>query len=517
MRTRVPLYAKILAWFFLNLVLLSAVFAFLFNAQFSLNLDWLFASGARDRFEAVRDLIIGELNTAAPDEWHHVLNRYNNAYHVKFALFDDAGRPLMGDFAELPNDVKGRLTWWTEFGRFRGPPRPPGENRPSESTSNPPPPPSGRGPDGRPRGWRPPLRGLVRTLNPTSYWLLTSARIENLQAGDPMRVALIAQADSLSSGGLIFDYKPWLAVGAGAVVFSLLFWLPLIRGITRSVGQMTNATRQIANGRFDVRVDIDRSDELGQLGEAVNDMATRLDGFVTGQKRFLGDIAHELCSPLAKLQMALGVLEQRASDGQDKYVLSATEKAQQIASLVSELLYFSKASFGASTVRLQKVSVRSAVEQALRHESTDGVDVRVEIPEGLTVTADPELFVRALANLIRNAVRYAASQGPITLSAAPAGKHTSIIVADCGPGVPEGELSKIFDAFYRVDTSRTRDTGGVGLGLTIVKTCVESCGGSVTARNRKPHGLEVLLSLPTAVSAGSAEKPALSVAVSAPA
>jgi two-component system sensor histidine kinase CpxA len=294
---------------------------------------------------------------------------------------------------------------------------------------------------------------------------------------------------------MIFDPRPWLAVGLGAVAFSLLFWLPLIRGITGAISRMRTATREIARGRFDVRVNMRRRDELGALGESIDQMAARLDGFVRGQKRFLGDIAHELCSPLARLQMALGILEQRARAEDAGYVHSATEKAEQIATLVEELLSFSRASFGASAVQLQPVNVHSAAEEALRREATDGADIRIEIPEDLTVDADPDLLVRALANLLRNALRHAGSAGAIFVRATAEGKEVAISVSDSGPGVAEEELPRIFDAFYRLESARTRDGGGAGLGLTIVKTCIESCCGSVTARNRHPHGLEVSLRL----------------------
>lgn len=91
-----------------------------------------------------------------------------------------------------------------------------------------------------------------------------------------------------------------------------------------------------------MRVTDQRRDELGQLGETINHMAERLEGLVTGQKRFLGDIAHELCSPLAKLRVALGIIEQRADEQQQRYVLSAAEKAEHMATLVNELLSFSR-------------------------------------------------------------------------------------------------------------------------------------------------------------------------------
>ena len=112
--------------------------------------------------------------------------------------------------------------------------------------------------------------------------------------------------------------------------------------------------------------------------------------------------------------------------------------------------------------------------------------------------AEPDLLARALGNVLRNAIRYATDAGPITLTARVENELVLISVADCGPGVPPESLSKLFDPFYRVDSSRTRQTGGAGLGLTIVRSCMEACGGQVTALNCAGGGLEVSLYLPEA-------------------
>jgi two-component system sensor histidine kinase CpxA len=341
-------------------------------------------------------------------------------------------------------------------------------------------------------------KALVRTSSPTRYWLLVRSQLNNPSLPPHLPATLVVRSNSLTDLGLFFDVKPWLATAAGALAFSVLFWLPLVRGITRSVGQVTQATRQIAEGRFDVRVDARRRDELGALGAAINQMAARLAGLVGGQRRFLGDIAHELCSPLAKLRVALGILEQRARPEDKVYVGAASEKAEQMANLVNELLSFSKASLGVASPDLRPVPVRQALETAMRREMADGTTVQCAVPEGLRVLGEPELLARALANLLRNAVQYAGHAGPIVVTARPAGGEVEITVADQGPGVPEEELPKLFDPFYRVDASRDRATGGAGLGLAIVKTCVESCRGTVTCRNRQPHGLEVALRLPGA-------------------
>jgi two-component system, OmpR family, sensor histidine kinase CpxA len=473
MRPRLPLYAKILLWFFLNLALLAAVSVVIFNAQFHFDLNWFLTSSARGRIDAMRELITGELNTTVPDEWERVIERFSAAYHIRFTLFDDEGNYLIGPAKDPPKEVRER---------FSPPPRP----APPAS-------------DEMRRPWRGRiLRTIMRTTEPTQYWLLVSARLDNPQAGEPMRVTLVAENTSLSMGGLIVDLTPWLWLAAGSVVFSVLFWLPMLRGITRSIGQMTDATREIAEGRFDARVSARRRDELGALAEAINRMAARLDGLLKGQKRFLGDVAHELCAPLARLQMTLGILEQRSDDSQKNYAKSASEKAGQIASLVNELLTFSRASFGAAAVHLQPVGVHEAAREALLRETTAGAEIQLKIAEDLKVSADSELLVRALANLLRNAIRYGGNSGPVEIAAAMENGTVKISVTDQGPGVPGEELSKIFDTFHRLDTSRTRETGGVGLGLSIVKTCIDSCGGSVIARNRQPHGLEVIVHLPAA-------------------
>jgi two-component system sensor histidine kinase CpxA len=284
-------------------------------------------------------------------------------------------------------------------------------------------------------------------------------------------------------------------MGLAAVALSALLWFPLVRGINRSIAQMTEATRQIAEGRFETRVAEGRRDELGELGRAVNQMAERLAGLVAGQKRFLGDVAHELCSPLAKLRVSLGILDQRAGEEHRDYVARAEEEAAHIAGLVNELLSFSKASLTAPPVQLRPVNVRDAVEKAVRREAPDEMQIELAVPGDVVVRADAELLTRALANLLRNAVRYAGEAGPITVAARRKQDTVQIMVADCGPGVSADDLSRIFDPFYRADASRDRATGGVGLGLAIVKSCIESCGGAVACRNLEPSGLEVTIRL----------------------
>lgn len=507
---RFPLYAKILLWFFLNLLLLVMAFGVFLGVQFHFGLDSLLAGQAGGRIRAVSDVIMRELHQQPRSEWDTVLLRFSEAYELRFALFRPDGFELAGEKLTLPQPVRVRLAEMVPPPRQTGGPGmrlAPGLPGTADTGATDDPatrrdrlpraplrePADGEMPMLRERG--PVPCAVVRTSEPGRYWIITRIFLQE-PGRPPQPAALLALSETLSAGGLLFDPIPWVLAGCGVVVFSVLFWIPLVRGITLSIAQMTSATARIAEGRFDVRVDASRKDELGLLGAGINRMAGRIEHLVTGQKRFLGDIAHELCSPLARLRMALGILEERGDPASQNYIGIASDKAAQMASLVNELLSFSKAALGTAPARSQPVNVRAAAAQAIQRESAEGVTIENEVPEALTVMAEPELLTRALANLVRNAVRYAGQAGPISVTAKPSGNEVEITVADSGPGIPEAELGKVFEPFYRLDTSRDRATGGAGLGLAIVRTCVESCSGSVSARNRQPSGLEAVIRLP---------------------
>jgi len=233
------------------------------------------------------------------------------------------------------------------------------------------------------------------------------------------------------------------------------------------------------------------------LGRAIHAMAGRLDLLVGGQKRFLGDVAHELCAPLARIRTGLSVLEARIPETERDRLGEIDADAAELAALVEELLAFSRVSNRPASLEI--CDPESLVREVLAREGS-GLSVTVEIPRGLPLLADARLFSRALGNLIRNARMHAGPQAAVSVTAR---KDTHaqtafLTVADNGPGVPEEELARIFEPFYRPDRSRTRETGGSGLGLAIVKSCVEACGGTVSAANGPGEGFSVTLGFPLA-------------------
>ncbi|MCC6352836.1 MAG: HAMP domain-containing protein [Verrucomicrobiae bacterium] len=514
-RAGLPLYSQILLWFFVNLAVVGLGFVLLIRAQLDLGLDSLLGGHAGERLMALGRAVAGELRGLPRERWDGVLERLGGAYGVGISLRGPGGEPMAGSRDPLPPRVAEAMRR-----RMPGPPqplpapppggapqlgRPPhfrpedGPKRRPQFEGGPPPRDGGKrepglpvpeprvppGPVGRPMFF-------VRDGEPPRYW----AGIP-LVLGPESRVGaamLLVTSPTLAAGGLFFDTGPWILGGLGVIGLSALIWVPFVRRVTRRLGEMTKATERIAEGHFDAGVEVAGGDELSRLADAINRMSARLGSLVQGQRRFLGDIAHELCSPLARARVAIGVLAQKGGADGARSVADVEEEMEQLSGLVSELLSFSKAALRPDTVPRSAVALGPLVEEAVRREAK-GCDLRVEVPDGLCADASAEMLARALANVLRNAVRYAAGDGPIELIAEPRGDAVELRVLDAGPGIPEEMLERVFEPFFRPEEARTRETGGAGLGLAIARTCLGAFGATIFCRNRKPRGLEVVIRL----------------------
>ena len=470
MNFRTSLSARILLTALLNIILLIAVFLVFARVQYRLDLSSFLFAPARDKILSTSRLIALQLPNTPKSGWDQLLKQHSSGYPAQLYLFDESGEQLAGPPLTLPPKIAQDLPR-DPFAHERGlkpPPKPPNE--------------------------RPLL--LIKSDTPAAYWI--NARIPVWTAGErhPAHGVLVWKFDSLWLNPFFFDYRAWFTVVLAIVVVSLICWVPLIRGLTRSISQLTRATGRIAEGHFEIGLPTKRHDELGRLSASINSMAARLSGFVHGQRRFLSDVAHELCSPIARIQTALGILEQRATDTQRGYVADLQEEVEHMSALINELLLFSKAQIGGPGKELKPVNVAETVRRVVEREASDGAHIEVHVSDELEATANPDYLFRSLANLVRNAIRYAGNAGPIVISGTNGGGEVAITVADSGPGLPEAELDQVFKPFYRPEFARQRETGGVGLGLAIVRSCIEACGGTVRCRNRMPTGLEVEIQLP---------------------
>lgn len=495
------LLTKILFWFFLNLTLVAGALGMFFAFQPHINLYAIFGQEGSDRLRTASMLIAHDLAQADRANWSAILARYASIHQVDFTLVLGDGSHFSSREMDVPdeviNRVKNVLTPKHPPGRFPpphllgGPQRRQNDNSFHNDRAL-----LDQGPIGRrpPKHDHPPDKSshlMMTTQNPTRYW--TGIAIPPLPPHTP--AVFLAVSDSITGNGFFFDPIPWIFVAGVMLLISVLFWIPMVRSITRPLTRLTFATEEIAKGRFDVSIHEPRTDEIGRLAKAVNHMTSRLSAFVKGQKRFLGDVAHELGSPIARIQFGLGALEQRVEGENRKRVSDVMEEVEHMAKLTNELLAFSRAEMNTTSVKLETVDLLPVVQLAVSREATLTAEISIRIDPEIRVVASAELLTRAIANLIRNAVKYAGNAGAIYIVAEKRKDKVIIEVRDNGPGVPEDIIDQLFEPFFRPEPSRDRDSGGVGLGLSIVKTCIETCKGTASAANLKPNGFAVTITL----------------------
>jgi two-component system, OmpR family, sensor histidine kinase CpxA len=503
MKTRpyIPLLAKVLGWLALHLTLLVLAFVGFVGWQLGLGLDSLLSGSAGERLKAFGDAAREEMLGLRPPEWNAAIAKLARERDLTAAIFNfenPAGYPV-----PVPKNVieRTRTAIPTPPGpsERRGPPRElsGGRQREGDFPEGARPPPFG----GLPRQSRPGLPNenihlasrpvfLVRGRHGDGYWAGVQLTLPGKFGLPSRQELLLIRADGLDGSGMFFDFKPWLWGGLAVLALSLVFWAPFVWGITRYIRKLTGATESISAGHFEISLPARGNDELGNLGIAIQTMAGRLDHFVSGQKRFLGDAAHELCAPLARLRTGLGILEVKLGDADQEHLASIEADAQELATLIEELLAFSRASHRAT--RKESVLLEPLIGEIANRESGENPP-HIIIPNGLAVTADPTLLGRALGNLIRNARIHAGPAASITIQASERAEFIEIEVSDDGPGVAPEELARLFEPFYRPDRSRSRDTGGSGLGLTIVRTAMEACGGEAFASLPLSGGFAVTL------------------------
>jgi two-component system sensor histidine kinase CpxA len=269
------------------------------------------------------------------------------------------------------------------------------------------------------------------------------------------------------------------------------------RYLTNPVRELQRIVDGFGRGDLSARARISRGDEIGNLAQTFNVMAERIQLLLSAERRLLLDISHELRSPLARLSVAVEL----ARMGEDLHPqLDRIQKeADRLNGLVGELLQVTRAEGDASRLKSQKLSlnrlIAAIVEDGKVEAAARGCDISFHPSSDVTIAGDPELLRRAIENVVRNAIRYSPTGKHVDVSLLTSLHRATIEVRDHGPGVPEESLTRLFDAFYRVEPDRDRASGGTGLGLAIARRAIELHHGTVTAHNAQP-GLRVLIDLP---------------------
>jgi two-component system sensor histidine kinase CpxA len=294
-----------------------------------------------------------------------------------------------------------------------------------------------------------------------------------------------------------------IGVITSGLVCYLLAWY-----LTMPIVRLRAATRQLAAGDLTARSGSPASkgsDEVAGLVRDFDAMAERLEMLVKAQSRLLNDISHELRSPLARLNVALGLARQRAGVESTDMLDRIELEASRLNELIGRILTLARLEDGEQRVPQTPVPlddlVASVAEDAEFEAQERRCHVHTAIPEGnWGVCGNDSLLHSAVENVVRNAIRYTQEGTSVEIVLASekrgSGAEAVLRVSDAGPGVPEDALGKLFEPFYRLDDARGRLTGGVGLGLAITERAVRFHGGKVSAFNRAEGGLMVEIRLP---------------------
>jgi len=298
---------------------------------------------------------------------------------------------------------------------------------------------------------------------------------------------------------------------AGLVALGVV-WI-LARGLTSPLREMVAATEAMARGDFTARVKTVSRDEIGTLAVAFNQMAAELAETDRLRRDLVANVSHELRTPITALQAVLENLVDGVGRADPETLRTMLAQVERLGRLVQQLLDLSRLESGTLPLDRNFFDVRPMLEHAIRESLLHATDVHFEIetvPRDFRLEADPERLHQVIANLVENAVRHSPPQGTVLVRAvaAPEG-GARLEVSDHGPGIPDSEVGRVFERFYRADSARSSSDGGAGLGLAIARWIVELHGGDVRVARNEPHGCRMIATIPGGVELAALPTPEL--------
>ena len=299
---------------------------------------------------------------------------------------------------------------------------------------------------------------------------------------------------------------PYLRLAAIGLFGALLCFL-LTRNITKPISRLRVAASEIAAGRLKTRVDPSvrrRYDEIGTLGRDFDRMAEHIDTLITAQRELLGDVSHELRSPLARLIVALGLLRHASPDDAPEYVARIEQEAERLDKMIGQLLTLTRIESGVELAQRETFDLTNLVHEVTADGDFEararGREVKIVHADNCTMSGAPEMLRSAIENVVRNAIRHTLEGTSVELTLqrqrSDGGEKALLEIRDHGPGVPKWVLSEIFLPFHRVPDQAESATQGAGLGLAIADRVVRMHQGSIRALNAPDGGLIVEIVLP---------------------
>lgn len=357
------------------------------------------------------------------------------------------------------------------------------------------------------------LAVAANTLGSSIFAANLRIQLEQVPITDRARVeaALLASFQKATAQALL------LAAGAAALVGLLTSFL-LLRQILRPLDEIARSSQRIAEGRYDERVAVPASDELATVAASFNQMAESLQRVEQQRVSLIGDVAHELRTPLTGIEGYLEGLIDGVFAPEPAVLGEMQHEVRRLRRLIDDLQTLSNVEAGQVTLHMTKVDLveiaRRVVARLRPQTVTNCLEVTV-VPESpsLIVRADPDRVAQILLNLVGNAIRYTPEGGCITVRLSAQGAMARLDVIDTGIGIAPEDLPYLFERFYRVDRSRSRASGGSGIGLTIARHLAWAMGGEITAASPglgKGSTFTLMLPLDRSPDAGAKEHTDLS-------
>jgi two-component system sensor histidine kinase BaeS len=300
--------------------------------------------------------------------------------------------------------------------------------------------------------------------------------------------------------GMHDERKFWLVVIVSAVC-ALAGALLLGQQILRPLDGLRAASRRLAGGDLSARAQASGPRELRELGASFNEMAANLEQLFDARRELVAWASHDLRTPLASLRAMVEALDDGLAEPEE-YLPAIKAQTQILSGLVEDLFELARIDSGALALELREASlgelVTSCVEALEADAHAHGVRLEFRLADDLFVTVAPDKVQRVLMNLLANAVRHARPDGEVAVIVETESDHVVVAVEDDGNGLPPDAPQRMFERFWRADDSRTRASGGAGLGLAIAQGLVQAHGGTIWAENRQGGGARVAFTLPLA-------------------
>jgi signal transduction histidine kinase len=290
-----------------------------------------------------------------------------------------------------------------------------------------------------------------------------------------------------------------------AVVFAFIIGIFVARALTKPIKRITTTASQIRNGDLTARTGIEGTDEIGRLGETIDDMATTLERDIKLEHRLTSDVAHELRTPLMAMQATVEAMQDGVLPADQDTLATVAVEVRRLSRLVDAMLRLSRMENGTTPFELEKCDVvRLASDLVTAHSQLfldNGIELTFQNTTGhdsFVAEIDADLIREAMVNLMSNAMRYTSEGGSVTVGVGRDRRNVLISVKDTGMGIAKEDIPRVFSRFWRSDASRERVAGGLGVGLALTKEIVDRHNGTISVDSEEGVGTTFTLHLPIA-------------------